>query len=206
MPRTANPDSPSKRKLLDAAEKLMLEKGYTATTVDDICASAGLTKGSFFHYFENKDDLGKAVLTHTMERRHKLAESAPYSKLDDPLDRVFGSLDFLAKMSHEMFQDPDMRAGCLIGNLTQELAYTHPDIRSKCADCLQEVALEIEGDLVAAKAKYEPRSRIDPHSLAEHFVAVMEGAFLLAKAQQNPNIVQANLTHFKSYLQCLFKK
>src|SRR5437660_2207426 len=81
MPRTADPDSPTKRKLLSAAEKLILKKGFTATTVDDICGVAGLTKGSFFHYFENKDELGKAVLAHSMENRRRMLESAPYVKL-----------------------------------------------------------------------------------------------------------------------------
>ena len=206
MSRTANPSSPAKRKLLDAAERLMLEKGFTATTVDDICAAAGLTKGSFFHYFENKDGLGKAVLEHTMERRRQMAETAPYVKLADPLDRVYGCLDFLAQLSRKMFESPDLAAGCLIGNLAQELSYTHPDIRSQCAECLKEVAKEIEVDLAAAKEKHAPKSPIDPRGLAEHFVAITEGSFILGKAQKNPGAVVENLNHFKRYLQFLFKK
>ncbi len=204
MSRTANPDSPAKKKLLDAAERLILERGFAATTVDDICCAAGLTKGSFFHYFDNKDDLCKAVLAHTMEKRRRLMKDAPFTKLADPLDRVLGRLDFLAEMSRVMFQDPDVRAGCLIGNLTQELAHTRPDIRSQCADCLQEVAQDLEGDLAEAKAKHAPRARIDPHSLAEHFVAVMEGSFVLAKAQQGPKAIESNLLHLKKYFRGLF--
>ena len=206
MSRTANPSSPAKKKLLDAAATLMLEKGFTATTVDDICDAAGLTKGSFFHYFENKDGLGKAVLKHEMERRRQMAETAPYGKLADPLDRVYGCLDFVAQMSRKMFSDPDLRAGCLIGNLAQELSYTHPKIRSECAECLAEVAKDLEVDLAAAKTKHAPKSSIDPRGLSEHFVAIMEGSFVLAKAQQNERLVGENLLHFKQYLQFLFKK
>ena len=184
----------------------MLEKGFTATAVDDICDAAGLTKGSFFHYFENKDELGKAVLEHAMARHRKLLETAPFVKLTDPLDRVYGCLDFLVQMSRKMFQDPDLCAGCLIGNLTQELAYTHSDIRSQCADCFAEGVKGLAVDLAAAKTKYAAKSLIDPHGLAEHFVAIMEGAFILAKAQQSPKVVEENLLHFKRYLRFLYKK
>ena len=47
-------------KLLDAALTVIRTKGYTATTVDDICVAAGVTKGSFFHYFKSKEDLALA--------------------------------------------------------------------------------------------------------------------------------------------------
>ena len=62
MARTAQAASPTKDKLMGAAQDLMLERGFTATTVDDICDKAGVTKGSFFHYFKSKDDLAKQVL------------------------------------------------------------------------------------------------------------------------------------------------
>jgi TetR/AcrR family transcriptional repressor of nem operon len=60
--RTAELDSPTRDKLLDAAEGHMLSKGFTATSVDDVCRAAGLTKGSFFHYFDSKEHLGRVVV------------------------------------------------------------------------------------------------------------------------------------------------
>jgi len=52
----------TRRKLTDATTSLILRQGFNATTVDEICAGAGLTKGSFFYHFENKDDIGQAVV------------------------------------------------------------------------------------------------------------------------------------------------
>jgi TetR/AcrR family transcriptional repressor of nem operon len=206
MARTADPSSPTKRKLLEAAERLILEKGFNATTVDDICDCAGRTKGSFYYFFENKDELGKVVLEHAMERRRKMAEFAPYAKLTDPLDRIYGRIDFLIQTSRKMFQDQDIRAGSLIGNLAQELAYTHPDIRSRCAEGLAQVTREMEVDLAGAKAKYAAESSIDPHGLAVSFVSITEGSFVVAKAQQNAKVIESNLIHFKRYLKLLFEK
>ena len=58
------PRSPQRSLLLDAAKHLMLSKGYSGTTVDEVCASAGVTKGSFYHHFESKEALALALIDH----------------------------------------------------------------------------------------------------------------------------------------------
>ena len=85
----------TKRKLVDAGVRLMRARGYNATTVDEICVDAGVTKGGFFHYFKSKDDIAKAAVAHFLEATKGNYEQAPFRKLADPLDRVFGRLDFV---------------------------------------------------------------------------------------------------------------
>src|SRR5215475_2270957 len=95
----AESDSLTKQKLLDAAQELMLAKGYTATSVDEVCEAAGLTKGSFFHYFEGKEHLGKSVAERFFAAKKEFFLSAPFRQQKDPLDRVFGHVDFLIEFS-----------------------------------------------------------------------------------------------------------
>src|SRR6185437_5601698 len=85
----------TKRKLVDSGVKLMRLKGFNATTVDDICRAAEVTKGAFFHYFKSKDELAKAAAQRFHERKAQEFHDAPFRKLSDPLDRVFGRLDFV---------------------------------------------------------------------------------------------------------------
>src|SRR6267378_7557597 len=89
---TVLPDT--KRKLVDAGVKLMRAHGFNATTVDEICAAAGVTKGGFFHYFKSKDDLASAAVTRFYDMKAKQFADAPFRNLADPLERVFGRLDF----------------------------------------------------------------------------------------------------------------
>jgi TetR/AcrR family transcriptional repressor of nem operon len=192
-------NSPTKKRLLDAAQELMSTKGYTATSVDDVCAASGLTKGSFFHYFEDKEHLGKQVAEQYFAGWQKLSELAPFRRKKDPLDRVFGSIDFFIKMSRA----PNWK-GCLLGTFVQELSQTHPDIRTVCAACLAELADDLSRDLELAKAKYAPRARWRAVSLAEHWIAVAQGATIMAKAKQDPRIFEEGLKHFKHYLKRLF--
>src|SRR5262249_12107350 len=123
--RRAQTDSLTRQKLLDAAEELMLTKGYTATSVDEVCETAGLTKGSFFHYFEGKEHLGRVLAERFYSSWQQLSQSAPFRRKKDPLDRVFGHVDFFIEASHA----PTWK-GCLLGTFVQELSATHPGIRS----------------------------------------------------------------------------
>jgi TetR/AcrR family transcriptional repressor of nem operon len=200
--RRACLDSLTRQKLLDAAQELMLAKGYTATSVDEVCESAGLTKGSFFHYFEGKEHLGRVLAERFFSARQQMFDSAPFRQKKDPLDRVFGYLDFLAEMS----RTPQAVRGCLLGTFVQELSETHPSIRSVCADCFNSQANKLKQDLDEAKAKYAPNARWDSQSLAEHLIAVVQGAIILAKAKQDHKVFEQSLAHFRHYLTSLFGK
>ena len=199
--RTAQTDSPTKEKLLDAAERIMLSKGYAATTIDDICASAGLTKGSFFHYFESKEALGKAVLERYCLSRLRKTQEAGFHKKSDPLQRVMGYIDFAIDAS----QDPAHK-GCLLGNFAQELSETHPEIRAICKERFGTWAEGFKKDLNEAKRRRVPKASFDAESLGEYFIAVLEGSLILAKVQRRSGVVEKNLLHFKEYLKSLFEK
>src|SRR5262245_66686816 len=124
--RQRNPDSVTREKLLDAALGLMLAEGYTATSVDEVCQAAGVTKGSFFHYFEGKEHLGKLLAERFAASAQLRFRSASFHHKKDPLDRVFGRVDFFIGLS----RDPQASRGCLLGTFVQELSATHPAIRS----------------------------------------------------------------------------
>jgi TetR/AcrR family transcriptional repressor of nem operon len=200
--KSSRTDSPSKEKLLDAAQLLMLAKGFTATSVDEICETAGLSKGSFFHYFESKEHLGKEVLGRYWFSVQQLVKEGAFRQKTDPLQRIYGYVDFVIVMANGGL----LNQGCLVGTFAQELSDTHPEIRSECARCFDQWAKAITRDLVAAKAKYAPKERFSPQSVAEHFIAVLEGSLILAKAKQDMGLVEKNLRHFKRYLKSLFGK
>ncbi len=194
--------SPAREKLLEQAQELMLAKGFVATTVDEICNAAGLTKGSFFHYFQSKEDLGKAVLDRFFHSQLERLGKSPLVKRQDPLERVYGWVDAAIEAS----KSPMARKGCLLGNFSQELSDTHPKIRSQCAARFSEWSELLKKELDEAKAKYVPRSRLDTQALAEHFIAIIQGSLILAKAKQDTKVLEQNLLHFKRYLQSLFGK
>ena len=101
----------AKTKLIDAAHELVRRQGYAATSVDQICAAAGVTKGAFFHHFPSKEDLGIAAAAQWTTRAAPLFELPPYTKLDDPLERLLGHID----MRMAMIEGPAEGFTCFVG-------------------------------------------------------------------------------------------
>ncbi|MEZ4708805.1 MAG: TetR/AcrR family transcriptional regulator [Caldilineaceae bacterium] len=194
-----NSQSDTRTNLLDAAMQLMLEKGFTATSVDEICKLAGVTKGSFFYYFGSKEELGNIVLKHFQQMIGEFMQQGPHRAIADPLARIYAYCDFLGAM----ILQPQTPKSCLIGNLSQEMAPTNPAIAATCQAIFAWWTELMLVDLEKAKERYAPQKEIDCRALAEHFIVVFEGALILAKAQQDFQVVAQHIGHFKSYLACL---
>jgi TetR/AcrR family transcriptional repressor of nem operon len=189
----------SKTKLLDAALQVIRAKGYAATTVEDICHQAGVTKGSFFHHFAGKDELALTAVAHWNSLAEGLFAAAPYHKAKDPLDRVLGYVDFRAAILTGDLPDYT----CLLGTLVQETYATHPEIRMACDHGMASHIAELTRDIDAAKRRYAPRAAWSPESVGYFIQTVLQGAFILAKAKQSPVTVRESLAHLRRYLKSL---
>jgi len=175
-------------------------KGYAATTIDDVCAAAGLTKGSFFHHFKSKEELALATIAHFDAMAEGFFATAPYRTLADPLDRLLGYVDFRAAiLGGELYQYT-----CLLGTLVQETYATHPEIRAACDRGMSSHIAELTRDIEAAKERYAPAAPWSAESVGYFIQAVLQGSFIFAKAKQGPDVVRENLAHLRRYLCDLF--
>ena len=192
----------SKTKLLDAALHVIRAKGYAATTIDDICHRAGVTKGSFFYHFKSKDELALAAASHWGTMTNGFFAAAPYSKLQDPLQRLFGYVDFRG----EILQGDLPDYTCLLGTLVQETYATHPEIRAACDQGMSSHIAELTRDAEAAKKLYAPKAQWSAESVGYFIQVVLQGGFIFAKAKQNPDVVRQSLAHLRLYLEALFNQ
>ncbi len=190
----------SKTKLLKAAFNVIRAKGYSATTVDDICHAAGVTKGSFFHHFKSKDDLALSAAANWGETTESFFAAALYHKSDDPLERLLGYVDFRG----EILQGDLWDYTCLLGTLVQETYATHPEIRIACEKGLSSHVAVLTRDIEAAKQLYVPDATWSATSVGYFIQSVLQGAFIFAKAKQGPEVVRESLAHLRRYLGLLF--
>ena len=193
----------TKRKLLEASVALMRTKGFNGTSVDDICAAAGVTKGGFFHYFKSKEEVAKAAAHRFRDTKAESYRTAPYRELADPLDRVFGRLDFMVS-SASSGDSPTL--GCLIGMLAQELSFTHPDLRVVFQESFARMSKDLEQDLTEAKELHAPDAVFDPAAVTSMFIAMYQGSLLMAKAFESNAVLVKNVDSFREYLQTLFNE
>jgi TetR/AcrR family transcriptional repressor of nem operon len=190
----------ARSKLLDAAVEIIRQKGYAATSVDELCARAGVTKGAFFHHFPSKDSLAVAAANYWQELSDALFAAAPYHRLNDPLDRILGYLDF----RKAMLRGDVAEFSCLAGTLLQEAYQTHPDIRLACNATIGSHAASVESDIADAMKRYRIRAPWTAESLALHTQAVLQGAFILAKGKGHAAVAEDSIDHLRRYVELLF--
>jgi TetR/AcrR family transcriptional repressor of nem operon len=189
-------ESESKERLLAAAKALVLANGYAGTTVDSICEKAGLTKGSFYHFFKSKEELGLAVLEWSMRKGGEILGNGPHLSVADPVERAFAFLKHVEHSSEELWAN-----GCLLGTFSLELAGTNDKMQQAVARMFSEVV-----DLFAAR--FEPvvgegsglPSGMD---LANQYLALLEGSIILAKAHRDPSRIASALRAFRENLSLL---
>lgn len=189
--------SNARDKLVAAAETLMLSKGYPATTVDSMCAEAGVSKGSFYHFFKSKEELGLAVLdVYFTERVQPLADG-PHTAAEDPVERAFVFLDHAEGIAAELWTE-----GCLLGTFATDISATSPRIRARVSALFDKFArgLAVVFDGVAAAGRPGAPSSVE---LAEHFLAVVEGSIILAKAHDDWGKFGMGIQNFRRYLRLL---
>ncbi|MGA2549153.1 MAG: TetR/AcrR family transcriptional regulator [Burkholderiaceae bacterium] len=201
QPVKRSPSGPARHKLLEAAFSIIRQKGYAATSVDELCARAGVTKGAFFHHFPTKDSLAVAAVNEWTEMTDAFFAAAPYHGFDDPLDRILGYLDF----RKALLRGEVAEFTCLAGTILQEAYGTHPNIRHACDASIGGQAAKVKSDIADAMKRYHIRAPWTAESLALHTQAVLQGAFILAKAKGSAAVVEASIDHLRRYVEQLFR-
>ncbi len=194
------PSPDTRTRLLDAALKVIRAQGYSATRVDDICEEASLSKGSFFHHFDSKEHLAVEAAEYWSAKTDGLFAAAPYHAHADPLQRVLGYLDFRKAILRGAV--PEFT--CLVGTMVQETYHSSPAIREACERSISGHAAQVAKDIALAKARYAPEAKWSAVGLALHTQAVLQGAFILAKARNESRIAEESIDHLRRYLELLF--
>lgn len=192
----------ARTKLLDAVIEVVRKQGYAATSVDELCRKAGVTKGALFHHFESKDALAVAAADHWSATTGALFAGAAYHDHDDPLDRVLAYVAF----RRDLIQGTPAEFTCFAGTTVQEAFATKDHIRAACHASIFGHADTLVADIAEAMRKYKVKGDWTAQGLALHTQAVLQGAFILAKAKGDAAVARDSVDHLRRYIELLFKE
>ena len=188
----------AKEKIVEAAEELLREHGFTPTSVDEICRRAGVSKGSFYHFFESKEDLAVAAIDAFMARGAAIMAEGDFTGIDDPVERSLAFLDFLEERSDDLWGK-----GCLIGSLAIEVSRTHPKIREH-VERMFEQFLSLSGEALEPLAgQVKGKVDVTGRDLARMLASVLEGGIVMSRGKSDPDYLPWSIRNFRRYLTAL---
>jgi H+/Na+-translocating ferredoxin:NAD+ oxidoreductase subunit B len=167
----------TRKRIINCATGLIYEKGYAKTTVDDVIRGSGVTKGSFYHHFSSKEELGCAVID-TASSYILKSLSQP---LQDPNLSPFERISMILHQIRTFVEAADCSRGCIIGNLALEMSHDHEDIRLRVADTFGSWSSLISGQLEEMKLQGLLPDAFDCPAFADFAVAAIEGGIMMTK-------------------------
>jgi len=182
-------------RLLDASLDVIRAKGLAGTSVDDLCLAAGVSKGAFFHHFDTKEDLAVAAANHWSSTTGEMFAAAAYHQLPTAAERVLAYLD----LRDALVVGPTAAFTCLAGTMVQEVYATNPAIRVACGHSILGHAATLEADLDQALADAGSPAGVTAAGLALYTQVVLQGAFVVAKAADDPQVVHDAVVHLRRY-------
>lgn len=201
MPRDG---TATRERILDSAERLMIDRGFAATTVDAVLAGAGATKGAFFHHFASKAELARSLV-----ERYAAGDVAALedfmmraeAESDDPAEQVITFVRLFEEAAEEL---AGMQPGCLYVSYIYEKQLFDDGTNDAIVDTVLIWRERLRAKLEAAARAHPPRVRVELGSLADQVFTIFEGGFILARTMRDPTHLRSQLTHLRHYLELLF--
>ena len=195
--------TPARDRILESAHELVLKHGFSATTVDAVLVGAGASKGAFFHHFPSKRALGHALVERYAAADRDLLDAfmtAAEARTDDPAEQV---IEFVRGFENAADEMALTQPGCLFVSFVYEQVPDADDIRPLIVESIEHWRSRIVDKLDGARRTGRLPGDVDPGALADHFFTTFEGAFILARATDDPTHVRAQLGQLRRYLELL---
>ena len=185
------PTHVTKRRLIDAGLRLLLERGYSNLGIQAILEATGTPKGSFYHHFRDKEDFAFQVVDAYMEEVHAGLDFCLGDLERAPLDRV----RHFFELTQEKYRQEGYM-GCLLGGLGQELAAVSEAFRNRIDKCLTYISERMAICLAEAPPRGDIPAACDTAALADRLVDCWEGAALRSRLRRDPDCLGAMLDFY----------
>lgn len=194
----------TKQKILAVAKKLALKQGHVSTSIDEIIEKTGITKGSFFYHFPNKQELSKTLIEEFSSieislLRDTLTKCKKLSK--DPLQQL---LIFVGLIQEAHAELDERLVGCLFASYSYQNQLEDENIKALVHETLDKWNEELTILIEEVAKKYAANKKVVPSELAEMFLVTLEGSYVMSRINCDASIIQSHLEQYKNYMEALF--
>ena len=186
----------SKEKLVRAARNLMLAQGYPITSVDDIIEAAGVSKGSFYHYFNSKEELALTAMHEFLADGAALMMDGPFRDIADPRKRAIAFLKHIESVAMRLWDH-----GCLLVMFSVELAGTSPKVREETSAVLLDLIDRVGAILRPLTKEGGGNMPMTASAMANMYMAIIDGSLVYARATGDSRCIARNLKTFRQQIE-----
>jgi TetR/AcrR family transcriptional regulator, transcriptional repressor for nem operon len=194
----------TRENILQIAQDLMLQKGFSGTSLDEIISEANITKSGFFYHFDNKNDLAKHLMLKyqydddlffngLFERADELSE--------DPLQQM---LIFLKLLAEAMANLPDVHPGCLVATFTSANQQLNDEVKDVTAKCTLGWGCMFAGRLEKISQKYPMKAGTSVKELADMLCTIIEGGIIMSRTLSEQQILVQQILQYRNYLRLIY--
>lgn len=195
----------TRERILSVAETIILQRGFSATSIDDILQNAAITKGGFFYHFNGKKELARALVERYLDEDDRIFAglfAQADAQSDDPLQQVLLFLEQFADMMRTL---QDTHPGCLVASFTYESQQLDADVHELVKQGVLIWRKLLLARLEKVAALYSPRAPMSLTAVADMFTSSVEGGIILSRILQSNEPPADQIMLYRQYLQLLFQ-
>jgi len=195
-----------REKILQVAEAIILQKGFSTTSIEDIMAGAHITKGGFFYHFPGKNELARALVERYLEHDSILFDGLARRAAELTEDPLQQWLLFLNLLAETMADLEDLHPGCLVASFTYESEQLDCEVKALITEGVMRWRRLFRGRLEAAAAVYPMDDSVSLDELADLLSSIIEGAIIVSRVLQDKLVLAQQIRQYRHYNQLLFRK
>jgi len=195
---------PTRNKILAESKALVFENGFSGTSIDQILKKTGITKGAFFYHFKTKSALAKTLIEEyakeDITHMNEILKNTEHLK-GNALDRLLQFIQEYIDMMEGLTEPP----ACLYASYTYEPNNFDSDTLNHISETLLTWRATMKQLINNVLEENDTKIEVDIQSLADHTIVIFEGAFVVSKALNAPDVTADHLKHLKNYFELIFE-
>lgn len=194
----------TRERILDAAESAILDKGFAATSIEELIAAVGITKSGFFYHFKDKGELAKALLVRYVERENALFDDL-FARADqlneDPLHGFLVGLKMLSELLADL---PGGHPGCLVAAFCYQDRLFDREVSALNTEAVLGWRKRFRERLDLIAARYPPRINVDLDDVADMLSALADGGIILSKVVKDKGALSRQVMLYRDFVRTIF--
>ena len=194
----------TRERILDIAYDSIVQKGFAATSIEELVEAAGITKSGFFYHFKDKNDLARQLFDRFLAEDEAIIETLEKRARelsDEPLQSLLIFLNLYAQVMDDM---DALHPGCMVATVTYQERIFDPALKRMNEDYLIRTRARFRRWFEEISAVHPPREQVDMEALADHLTVIVEGAIVLSKALKDESLMGKQVRLFRSHIRLLF--